>query len=321
MDWFTQGLIPYAIVRLATKDRRMAIAAAVGGFAPDLDFFLTWLTLVHPSLFAFTHRGLSHTLWGAPLFGLALWYLLTRPRIKDRWDWSRDLAFDRHHIGPVVAGALIHLPLDAMTISGIPLLWPLTPARFHLDAFFFIIPTLAVASLVTWIHILRGRATERTVRTGLLAVLVLLVLSAAVRTAALPPQDPDDVRVPGPLDWQWHTARVESDGVRVESWSFGRLVATGFYAEPNRTQAASAIQACRALPEWNAFQWDLWGPTFTQANTTDDGGWNITIHDAIRYHQNATGAFEFFTPPDRDEAGRDAFECRVAADGTAERLD
>lgn len=321
MDWFTQGLIPFAIVRLMTKDPRLAIAAAVGGFAPDLDFFLSWLAELHPALYPFSHRGMSHTLWGAPLYGLGLWWLLTRPRLKDRWEWSRNLAFDRTTVGPVVAGALIHLPLDAMTISGIPLLWPLTPARFHLDAFFFMIPTLAVASLVIWIRILRGNNGARTMHVALVLLLGLLVLSGAVRTASLPPAQNDAVRVPGPLDWQWHTATVESDGVRVESWSFGRLIASGFYPEPNRTQASEAEAACRDLPPWRAFQWDLWGPTYTIANRTQEGGWNVTIHDAVRFHQNATGVFEFFTPPERDGADGDAFRCRVDAQGIARTLE
>ncbi len=75
----------------------------------------TWLAV---RTIAGGHRGRTHTLLALALLGAGAWYLGLPP-------WA--LAF--------LAGYASHLIADSLTRSGIPILWPITPWRFHLLPF------------------------------------------------------------------------------------------------------------------------------------------------------------------------------------------
>lgn len=110
-----------------TLELGLALAAgAVGGLLPDIDSDeaeirqltgtnrrsgpVGWLA----SLLAPSHRGLTHS----GLAVLALWLVLV--------EWLRI-----PYGAEIVAGYGSHLLADALTIQGVPLLWPLSP-RFGL---------------------------------------------------------------------------------------------------------------------------------------------------------------------------------------------
>ncbi|MBP6117195.1 MAG: metal-dependent hydrolase [Neisseriaceae bacterium] len=111
------GSIAAAIV--PPKHRRAAILAGMAlGTLPDLDVFLVNAMTSNPILQMTQHRGFSHSLFIMPLVILLLWWLCAKkgqrvPQAPMRWFWAMQLAL------------ISHLLLDALTIYGTQLWWPL----------------------------------------------------------------------------------------------------------------------------------------------------------------------------------------------------
>ncbi|HEU4334338.1 MAG TPA: metal-dependent hydrolase [Candidatus Eisenbacteria bacterium] len=119
------GLAGYGVYLLAAPRRErsgvaLAIACAVAGIAPDLDF-IPGIALGSPALF---HQGISHSLAAAAVAGalLASLPVARETRWRERWG-ILTLAYASHLVldlfGP-----------DRRAPYGIPLLWPITDATF-----------------------------------------------------------------------------------------------------------------------------------------------------------------------------------------------
>jgi hypothetical protein len=272
---------------------------------------------VDPSLFFLGHRGISHTVWGAPLMGVALWFLLSRSFVVHRWRWAEGFAFDRASVTVAAATGLSHVFLDWITITGVPWLWPVTTERASLSFFFFLLPTMAVAASVVWIQVLRRRGTRRTVLVGAAVVLAFLALSGGIRAASYPYERPDGATVvPGFADWRWTVVVRDESGVQVYSDGWGGPQAPHYFQEPNRTVAADAIDACRRLVDHTAWTWETLGPAVVGSTGRAGGGWNVTFADSVMLYANATGDLGFRFREGADAAD-DAFHCEVDAAGRA----
>jgi len=147
MDSVTQFALG-SVIGVATLGRRIGPrkAAITGGLVatlPDMDVFL-------PSEDAITdfvsHRGFSHSLFvhtiAAPFLGLGIGKLFEGLRTAPRWQT----------IGAVWLMLTTHAVLDAFTVYGTKLLWPLTDYPFGLGSIFIIDPlyTIPLAVVTLW---------------------------------------------------------------------------------------------------------------------------------------------------------------------------
>lgn len=147
MDSVTQFALG-SVIGVATLGRRIGPrkAAITGGLVatlPDMDVFL-------PSEDAITdfvsHRGFSHSLIvhaiAAPVLGLGIGKLFEGLRAAPRWQI----------IGAVWLILATHALLDAFTVYGTKLLWPLTDYPFGLGSIFIIDPlyTIPLAVVTLW---------------------------------------------------------------------------------------------------------------------------------------------------------------------------
>jgi inner membrane protein len=153
MDSLTQIVLGGAVAALAVpaRHRRKALlAGAIFGTLPDLDVIPLMLMGVDPVTNVTWHRGPSHSLPVLALTGFLLWLLLRRwwspvreaPR---RWLWATQLAL------------LTHPLLDAFTVYGTQLLWPLPLPPVMGSALFIIdpaytLPLLAGCIAALWLN-------------------------------------------------------------------------------------------------------------------------------------------------------------------------
>jgi inner membrane protein len=150
MDSLTQLALGSATAALVAprQQRRAALAAgAILGTLPDLDIIPLFLCRADVVAFVTWHRGPSHSLLVLALAGWLLWLLLRRiwepvRNAPGRWFWAIQLAL------------LTHPLLDAFTVYGTQLFWPL-PAQPTMVASIFIIDPvytvpLLMACLAAW---------------------------------------------------------------------------------------------------------------------------------------------------------------------------
>ena len=166
MDPLTHGLLG-ATIGQALFARRLGggalLAGAVAAMAPDIDVVMTATGPLGDWVY---HRGVTHSLWVAPLLGPALGFAAARGQTGSRRAWT--LLFG--------LALLSHPLLDWCTSYGTQLLAPLSARRFALDAVAIIDPAY---SLVLLVALLVGASRGLASRAALISAAAALVLGIA----------------------------------------------------------------------------------------------------------------------------------------------
>lgn len=289
MDIFTHAVLPLALLALLRRPAAQRLAAGLGAAMPDMDVLATSVARFDDSLYGFVHRGWSHTLWGAPLLAVVGLLVLTRPWWAQRWPRMAAFRLDRLTVVAAVVGAVSHVALDALTISGVPALWPASDERVTANLFFYsALYMVPVSGYLIW-RLSRGTLDDALLRRGAALLVVAIVVGGAVR-AATTPRDlpPGSVVQPTPSELHWIVATPIPGGWDVED----RIAAFG---EPQRhvfvgnaTPAADeAVARAQALGAYVAWHWTNPAPVLNA--TAVEGGWRIEFRDAVALHRNATG--------------------------------
>ena len=133
---FLGGAVAAAIA--PARHRRAALlAGAALNTLPDLDSLFIKLFTDDPVSLMTVHRSFSHSLFVLPLVGWLVWWLCKRrgKRVAEsplRWFWAIQLAL------------LTHPLLDAFTVYGTQLLWPLHTRPVMWSSLFIIDPVYTV---------------------------------------------------------------------------------------------------------------------------------------------------------------------------------
>ena len=142
------GAVAAAIAPAAHRRAALAAGAALGTL-PDLDSVPMWFLGLDPVTNMTWHRGPSHSLLVLLPFAALLWWLFRRTggRVAEAprpWFWAITLALVTHPL------------LDAFTVYGTQLWWPLPPSPAMWSSVFIIDPLytlpLLVACLVALWH-------------------------------------------------------------------------------------------------------------------------------------------------------------------------
>lgn len=154
MDSLTQivlgGCVAAAVVP-ATHRRRAAVAGAVLGTLPDLDGLPLALMDADVVTSVTWHRGPSHSLPVLAVFGWLVWLLL-------RKYWAPVREAPRPWLLAIQLALLTHPLLDAFTVYGTQLLWPLPYHPTMWSSIFIIDPAYTLPLLVAWVVVLRRGA-------------------------------------------------------------------------------------------------------------------------------------------------------------------
>lgn len=167
MDSLSQivlGASVAAAIAPAGHRRAALLAGAALGTLPDLDVFVINALTTHPVERMTWHRGFSHSLLMLPIIATLVWALFRwRPggrvaQAPARWFWAIQLAL------------LTHPLLDAFTVYGTQLWWPLQPPPAMWSSVFIIDPLYTAwlfgACVAAWI-LRERRGAERALVLGL----------------------------------------------------------------------------------------------------------------------------------------------------------
>lgn len=159
MDSLTQivlgGSLAACVVPAAHR-RRALLAGAMLGTLPDLDVIPLSLLGLDPIANMTWHRGPSHSLFVLTVLGFAIWAFLRRV-----WTPVRDAP--RAWLLAIQLSLLTHPLLDAFTVYGTQLLWPLPVAPVMWSSVFIIDPLYTLPLLVGFVAaiVLGARARAR----------------------------------------------------------------------------------------------------------------------------------------------------------------
>lgn len=301
MDVFSHFALPFLAVQLLTRDKRLALAAGIGAVAPDLDAATALVAFWDP-LFFLGHRGLSHSLLGAPLYALGAVLLLRAPFWRHLIPIHAELRFGPRATLLALAFSYTHIALDLLTHWGVPLFYPWSPARYTTGWFFYSVTAMIpVSAWVVWTTA-RGTDTPRRRRVALVLLVAILLAAGSVRAATYPRDAEHDLAYPSALEWSWTTLRRTDEGWNATFYSWGRPVGHAEYLAPPIVDptARAALALAQKHVEHEAFLLYTAGPHVTHVEPRDDGGWNVTVLDLLERAQ-ADRAPWF---PLAEEAGR-----------------
>jgi len=295
MDLFTHIAVPLLLGRWLKRSDQEVAALAIGGLAPDLDIFLLPINWVHPNFFLLVHRGITHSLFFGFLAALLVFRFSCAGPIRSRISQhlGLDPKFTRGTILFVFAGLLVHLALDSLTTRGVPLLFPLDPARWSAEIFFYSETPLLFASL----GILIFEAKRRELvdhRKMLLILLLLLTVTGAMRLAGKDRAeeifDGDVTAFPAPNLFEW-TVLVEDDGgVRVYSYealteevffegNFPKIDVHSLDEDFSDEGLKAALHGAEKLPQVKTFRWRAYDVVISAVFR--DEGWDLEYRDPV----------------------------------------
>ncbi|MDV3469579.1 metal-dependent hydrolase [Stenotrophomonas sp. C3(2023)] len=264
MDSLTQIVLGGAVAAaIAPPGHRRAalLAGAALGTLPDLDALWLGLRAADPVAVMTEHRSFSHSLLVLPWVAAALWWLFKRfghgrvAQAPQRWFWAMQLALVTHPL------------LDALTVYGTQLWWPLTPSPTMVSSVFIIDPLytvwLLVGCAVAWFARSRPLAGK-----ALVAALAIssgylgwsLVAKAQVdeaaqqRLAAMGLADAPRFSVPMPFTTVlWRVVAMTPEGYVVGDRSV--LADRGPMLFQAYTSDTSALQQVAGLPAVQRLHW------------------------------------------------------------------
>lgn len=263
MDSLTQIVLGAAVaaVFVPAEHRRAALlAGAALGTLPDLDVFAINALTADPVERMVRHRGFSHSLLVLPVLGVMLWaWLRTRGgRVTEAqrpWFWAILLALVTHPL------------LDACTVYGTQLLWPLPVQPVMWSSIFIIDPLytiwLVLACLLAW-RWHKDVAARQVLVAGLLLSSLYMCFAfygkwqvertAARSLAAMGLADAPRFSVPMPFNTLlWRVVAMTPDGyVEGERSLVADQGAMRFQRYPSDTVS---LQLLRSLPAVQRLHW------------------------------------------------------------------
>ncbi len=295
MDLFTHVALPLLLGRCLKRSAEEVAALTIGGLAPDLDIILLPVNWVHPNFFLLVHRGITHSLFFGFFAALLVLFITSfgpvRSRISQRL--GLDPKFTRRAILFAYAGVMVHLALDSLTTRGVPLLYPLDPARWSAEIFFYSETSLLLASLgILIFEVKRQELVDH--RKMLLILLLLLAVTGAIRFAEKDRAEEifsgDATAFPAPSLFEWTV--LSEDGGWVRAYSYDALKGEVQLSERFRKMDVhspdegspeggleAALDRAETLPQVKTFRWRAYDVVISAAFR--DGGWDLAYRDPV----------------------------------------
>lgn len=211
MDSITHGL-SIATLLIMTGAMEFLPFGVLGAIIPDIDVIFTPLSSTYPSLFIFSHGGVTHSTMGALITSLlsflGMWYIARFPSVQERYLARVPILRDQLPLHSnflaflvVEAGAFLHLGLDALTFPGIPLLYPFSVKKYTLGLFPGPSILFMVASICFLGFLIYGKVTLADLRLYAALLLIVLVVHGGMKVYVNANNEGTAIPMLNPLSW------------------------------------------------------------------------------------------------------------------------
>jgi inner membrane protein len=287
VDTFTHalvtGLILYPVGR---KD--LIIWGVIGGIILDLDVILLPFSDPYPSLFIFSHGGITHSLIGAAIISVGVFILFRRilcgALVQDRL-FSR-LPVLREYIPgiapsyallAVAAGAFLHLGLDCCLSPGLPLLYPLSLQKYTLGMLSGSSMILLLGSLVFTGLLIFQKITPRHLKVYAVLFLAVLLFSAGMKVYVEGTSEGRTIPTLNPFSWL--VIEESSSTYRFQEYDVFGGITNEMIFEKFRNVTTEESEEYTILPEIQRLEY------FSYLVIVEKNSTTITFHDPLREEQ------------------------------------
>ena len=131
VDALSHALITYILFSAGGQNHLIPFAI-LGAVIMDADILFSWISDRIPSLYLFTHGGITHSIAGAVVVSLLAYFTVILLSAAGVISAGAVAAAGVFGFAAVLAGALVHIAIDVSAIPGIPVLAPFSDKKYSL---------------------------------------------------------------------------------------------------------------------------------------------------------------------------------------------
>jgi inner membrane protein len=131
VDALSHALITYILFSAGGQNQLIPFAI-LGAVIMDADILFSWISDRIPSLYLFTHGGITHSIAGAVVVSLLAYFTVILLSAAGVISAGAVAAAGVFGFAAVLAGALLHIAIDVSAIPGIPVLAPFSDKKYSL---------------------------------------------------------------------------------------------------------------------------------------------------------------------------------------------
>jgi len=247
--------------------------AILGAVIMDADILFSWISDRIPSLYLFTHGGITHSIAGAVVLSLLAY--LTVISLSAAEVISGAGAVGMYGFAAILAGALLHIVIDVSAVPGIPVLAPFSDRKYSLG----ILPgpslLLFVAAFVLVMEVALSMATFSSAIELYGIVVVVYITVRAGMFLAVGIQLPGR-KIPSVNPLRWLVILEDATSYRTRTYTLFKGYSDEAVFEKYKNADASDVFAVSQFPEVRRFFF------FSYAVTAERNGQVLVLADPLR---------------------------------------
>jgi inner membrane protein len=273
VDALSHALISY-ILFSAPGLNPLIPFAILGAVIMDADILFSWISDRIPSLYLFTHGGITHSIAGAVVLSLLAWFTVIFLSVAGIIS-STLPAPGVYGFAAILAGALLHIVIDVSAVPGIPLLAPFSDRKYSLN----ILPgpslLLFIAAFVLVMEVALSMATFSSAIElyGILVVLYITVRAGMFLAVGM--QLPGR-KIPSVNPLRWLVILEDATSYRIRTYTLFRGFSAETVFEKFKNTDARDLFAVSQFSEVRRFLF------FSYAVTAERSGQVIILADPLR---------------------------------------
>jgi inner membrane protein len=272
VDALSHALIAY-ILFSAPGLNALIPFAILGAVIMDADILFSWISDRTPSLYLFSHGGITHSLAGAIVLSLLAY--VTVIFLSAAGVISAGAASVVYGFAAVLAGALLHIAIDISAVPGIPVLAPFSDRKYSLG----ILPgpslLLFIAAFVLVMEVALSMATFSSAIELYGIVVVVYITVRAGMFLAVGIQLPGR-KIPSVNPLRWLVILEDATAYRIRTYTLFRGYSEETVFEKFNNTDARDLFAVSQFPEVRRFLF------FSYAVTAERNGPVIILADPLR---------------------------------------
>jgi inner membrane protein len=273
VDALSHALIAY-ILFSAPGLNPLIPFAILGAVIMDTDVLFSWISDRIPSLYLFTHGGITHSIAGAVILSLLAYFtviLLSAAGLIS----GAVAAAGEYGFAAVLAGALLHIVIDVSAVPGIPLLAPFSDRKHSLG----ILPGpslllfVAAFALVVEVALSMGTFSSAIELYGIVVVVYITVRSGMFLAVGI--QLPGR-KIPSVNPLRWLVILEDATSYRIRMYTLFKGYSEETMFEKFKNTDAREIFDVTQFPEVRRFLF------FSYAVTAERNGPVLILADPLR---------------------------------------
>ena len=272
MDALSHALI--AVILFSASGQNQLIPFAIlGAVIMDADILFSWISDRIPSLYLFTHGGITHSIAGAVVLSLLAYLTVISLSAAKVISGAGDVGV--YGFAAILAGAFLHIVIDVSAVPGIPVLAPFSERKYSLG----ILPgpslLLFVAAFVLVMEVAFSMATFSSAIELYGIVVVIYITVRAGMFLAVGMRLPGR-KIPSVNPLRWLVILEDATSYRTLTYTLFKGYSEETVFEKYKNADASDVFAVSQFPEVRRFFF------FSYAVTAERNGQVLVLADPLR---------------------------------------